>query len=181
MKAADDRPFLQPVTPDRGRELIEPGRQLQVDVEPDLGRLVDEERERVIEGREVRGHLAERLERLVPDPSGGSPVTDLVEMIGVGENERPVPEVEDIELDQVDARIDGGPKRVECVLRRQGRGAAVTDPEIRLPVTTKLDHATLRSGRRRRSPPVAMIATTTACRTTIPAASCAVSCQNASG
>ena len=44
--------------PDRRRELVEPYLQLQIDVQPDVRGLVDEERERLVEGREVRSDLA---------------------------------------------------------------------------------------------------------------------------
>ena len=62
MERRHHRPPLEPEPPQRVGELVEAGRQLQVDVEPDVGRLVDEERERLVERRQLGRDLAQLVE-----------------------------------------------------------------------------------------------------------------------
>ena len=89
--------------------------------------------------------------------------------------------IEHVELDQIDADVDCRPERLERVLGRKLRGAAMTDPQIRHSVGSELDHESVSGRRRPRNQRAATIATTTACAMTIPAANRAVSCQNVSG
>ena len=102
------------------------------------------------------------------------------------EDEGPLVEVEHVELDQVDARVDRGAESAQGVLRRERRGAAVPDTKNPALVPAQVDHAGAsveRTDRRRsrRSHHQDASATTTAWATAIPAASFAVSCQNTSG
>ena len=68
MDAADDGAGLEPVAHDRRGELVEPRPQLEIDVQSDLRCLVDEERERLVERRQLGSDLAELLERLARAP-----------------------------------------------------------------------------------------------------------------
>ena len=45
------------------RELVEPRPQLEIDVQPDPGRLFDEERQSLVEGRQLRRHRPQRLQQ----------------------------------------------------------------------------------------------------------------------
>ena len=109
-------------------------------MQPDVGRLVDEERERLVERRQLGGDLPQPLERAVAHPSRGGAVTDLVEVVRVGEDERAPAEVEHVELDQVDPCRDRSAERAQRVLRRERRGAAVPDPEHAVLRAAQLDH-----------------------------------------
>ena len=186
MHAADDRASFEPVAHDRRGELVEARPQLEVDVQPDVRSLVDEERERLVERRQLRSDLAQLLERERAHPASRGAVAHLVEVIGVREHERPARQVENVELDQVDAHLDRRAERAQRVLGSEGRRAAVTDAQ----------HGTGRACRSitMRPPSIAddgpdsggsttpaARPTTIACATTIAAASFAVSCQNASG
>ena len=53
----------------------------------------------------------------------------LVEVVGVCEHERALPEVEDIEFDQVDAYLDRCPERAQGVLGRKSRRTTMADPQ----------------------------------------------------
>ena len=63
MERGDDGPPLDTEPAQCGGELVEAGRQLEVDVEPDSRCLVREERKRVVERRQLRRHLAQLIER----------------------------------------------------------------------------------------------------------------------
>ena len=128
---------------ERGRELVEPRRELQVDVQADARRLVREERERLVERRQLGRDLAELLEGARPDGAGGDAVAHLVEVIGVRDDERPARQVEDVELDEVDAELDGGAERAQRVLGLDERRAAMADPEDASVPALELDHAAL--------------------------------------
>ncbi len=142
MVRGDDRPPLEPEPPQLGRELVEARLELQIDVEADVGRLVGEERERVVERRQLRRELAELGERPRADRARGAPVAHLVEVVGVRQHERAAREVEDVELDEVDALLDGRPEGAERVLGREVRRAAVADPQDgRAVPAAQVDHA----------------------------------------
>ena len=95
------------------------------------------------------------------------------------EHERPVRQVEHVELDEVDALRDCCAKRAERVLGPEGRRAAVTDPQ-HLPVAPlQVDHASRR--RAERSHHHESGTRTIACPTAMAAASRETSCQNRSG
>ena len=99
------------------------------------------------------------------------------------QHERPVLQVEHVELDQVDAHLDRRAKRAQRVLGRERRRTAMADPEHATLRTVQLDHVALARVVRptRRIHHAAARPTATAWPTTIAAASIAVSCQKASG
>ena len=166
---------------DRSGELVEALPQLEVDVQSDAGRLVDEERERVVERRQLGSDLAQLLERERAHPARRGTVTHLLEAVGVREHERPPLEVENVELDQVDAHLDGRPERAKGVLGSERRRAAMTDAQDAAGRAVQIDHdappalGTGRTRRIRRIHHQAARPTTMACATTIAAASFAVS------
>ena len=179
MERRDDGTALEPEAAERVGELVEARRQLEVDVEPDVRRLVDEELERLLERRQLGRDGAQLGQRPLPHGPVGCAVADLVEVVGVREHERPAREVENVELDEVDAVRDGFAKRVERVLRREMRRAAMPDPEHGAVSAPEVDHAALR--RAARSHHQATSARTTAWATVIAAASWETSSQNRSG
>ena len=118
-------------------------------------------------------------------PARGT-VAHLLEVIGVREHERPALEVENVELDQVDAHLDRRPERAKRVLGSERRRAAMTDAQHAAGRAVQVDHdaaagAGLTADGIRRTHHQAARPTTTAWATTIAAASFAVSCQNVSG
>ena len=117
------------MTLDCGSQLVEPSAQLEVDVDTDVRRLVDEERERLVEGGKLRRESTQLLEREVPHAACRRAVADLVEVIRVRDHERASRQVEHVELDQVDAVLDGGAERPQRVLRRERCRASMADPE----------------------------------------------------
>ena len=123
MNAADDSAGFEPVAHDRGCELVEAPAQLEVDVESDRRCLVDEVRERLVERRQLGRDLAQLLERTRAHPAARGTVAHLLELVRVREHERPLLEVEDVELDQVNAHLDGRAERGQGVL-----GARVAAP-----------------------------------------------------
>ena len=179
MDAADDGPRLAPVPRDGGTALVEPCAQLEIDMQADARRLLDEERERLVERRQLRSHLTECRERHAAHVPGRGTVTHLVEMIGVSEHEWATTKVEHVELDQVDPHLDRRPERADRVLGGERGGTAVPDAEHPTAGrTAELDHEALRgSGPILRSHHQAASPTTIAWTTTIAAASFAVSCQ----
>ena len=85
---------------ERVRDLVEPLRQLQVDVQADVA--PGQERERFVESRQLRRDLPQLVERAFTHSAHGGAVADLGEIVRVGEHERPADEVEHVELDRVD-------------------------------------------------------------------------------
>ena len=148
-------------------------------MEPELRRLVDEERKRLVERRQLGRDLAQLGERALAHRAGRGAVAHLVEPVGVGEHERPARKVEDVELDQVDALRDRRPERAQGVLRRERGGAAVGDAQHRAVAALEVDHPSPR--RAARCHHQASGTSTSACATAIPAASRETSCQNCSG
>ena len=58
------------------------------------------------------------------------------------EDERASPEIEHVELDEVDAEVDGGAEGAERVLGREARSAPVADPQDGVAVAApQVDHA----------------------------------------
>ena len=98
-------------------------------MEPDVGGLVGEEREGVVEGRQVRRDLAELVEREVAHASRRSAMAHLVEMIRVCNHERAPRQVEHVELDQMHPGARAARNGAERVLRAQSGRAAVTDAQ----------------------------------------------------
>ena len=111
-------------------------------MEADVGRLVREVRERLVEGGQLGRDLAQLFERARTDRPGRRPVADLVQVVGVREDERASPEIEDVELDEVDAEVDRGAEGAQRVLGRQSRSAPVADPQDGVAVVApQVDHA----------------------------------------
>ena len=179
MERGDDRPAVEPEAAEGGGELVQARRQLQVDVEPDLLRLVDEERERLLERRQLGRELAELVEGARTHGALGRAVAHLVEPVRVGQDERPARKIEDVELDEVDTVRDRLAKGAERVLRGEVRGSAMTDPEHRAVAAAEIDHAVPRPALRAHHQ--ARGARTRAWATVIAAARRETSCQNRSG
>ena len=110
-------------------QLIEAGRQLQVDVQRHVSR--GQEGERVVERRELRSELLQLGERAVAHGADSGAVADLGEVVRVSEHERTAGEVEHVELDRVDTVRKRHLERTQRVLGRERRGAAVPDPDQR--------------------------------------------------
>ena len=136
VERADNRATRDAVALERGRNLVEPRRQLQVDVDDDVA--PREVVQRVVERVRVGAELGE----------------------GVTEHEWARPRVEDVELDRVDAVLDRDLERAERVLGRKPGGAAVPDPD-QLPVCPQQPHGSGRVGRKSSSssPPRAAYST----------------------
>ena len=176
----DDRPPLEPEPPQLGRELVEARLELQIDVEADVGRLVGEERERIGQRRELRCELVELGERPRAHGARRAPVGHLVEVVGVRQDERAERQIEDVELDEVDALLDGRPEGPDRVLGLEVRRPAVADPQDgRAVLATQLDHAPLRFATP--SHHQASAPRRSACATVNPAASVDTSSQKRSG
>ena len=95
------------------------------------------------------------------------------------DDERAARQVEDVELDQVDTVVDGGPERADRVLRRDERRAPVPDPEDLAVDALERDHPALRPARRHHHQ--ASAASTTAWPTVRTAAIVETSRQSCSG
>ena len=113
------------------------------------------------------------------DGAGRGPVAHLVEVVGVRDDERAARQVEDVELDQVDTVVDGGPERADVF-----SGAMSAAP--RCPIRRTLavdalerDHPALRPARRHHHQ--ASAARTTAWPTVRTAAIVETSRQSCSG
>ena len=72
--------------------------------------------------------LPQLLQRERAHPASRGPVAHLLQVIGVRQHERPARQVENVELDHVDAHLDRRPESVQRVLGSEGCRAAVTDP-----------------------------------------------------
>ena len=116
-------------------------------MDADLGRLVGEERERLVERQQVRGKLAEIGEEHRPDRPGCPTVSHFVEIVRVHDDELPVAQREHVELDQIDADGMSRAKRRECVLRSDRRRPAVADQERSPLPSLERDHGAGRVGR----------------------------------
>src|SRR5207247_521445 len=101
-----------------------------------------EERECLVERRQVRREATNRVECLAADASARRPVTDLAQIVRVREHERAVRERQDVELEHVAAELDRELERAQRVLRCQRRCAPVADARELAGAATKLDHAT---------------------------------------
>lgn len=98
----------------------------------------------------------------------------------MGEDERPPREVENVELDEVDAVLEGRPERAQRVLRRKARRTPMSDPEDVAVAPVEVDHRATPL-RVARSHHQARTASSTAWATAMPAASRETSTQNCSG
>ena len=141
MEGAHHRSLDETVPADRlgGRVLV--AVPLQIDVQSDAGHPA-EQLQRLVERRKLGRHLAERVEGLLPHPPGSRAVADLEQVVRVREHERPVVQVEDVELDQVAAQLDAAPQGAQGVLGLERGGALVADPEraARQPASSRTPH-----------------------------------------
>src|SRR4029450_4721441 len=88
-------------------------------------------------------NLAQCREAPAPNPSTSRAVTDLVQIVRVRQHERPVVEVEDVELEHVTAEVDCELERRDGVLGGERRRAAMPDPRKGAVFAAKLDHVRL--------------------------------------
>lgn len=91
--------------------------------------VLGEKLERLFEGRQVGRNLTELREPKWPDAAGSCTVAHLAQVVGMGEHQGPVREVEDVEFDEIDTELDRPPEGCERVLRLERGRAAVPDPE----------------------------------------------------
>ena len=165
---------------ERRGDLAPVPRALDVGVQADF--LVREELEGLLESRQLGRTLTKLLEPQRPDPPGGDAVAHLEELVRVGEHERAVVEVEDVELDEVDADFDRAPKRSNGVLGPERRGAAMADPQ-HAGAASKLDQVlrmTTTAQSSVRSPPVKARQSSTTARASSAAGSAACAASRAS-
>ena len=104
---AHERPAREAVSPHGSDDVPLAARQLEIEVNARIGRLFDEEAQRVVERRRLGNHLFVR-------------VRDDELAAGTGE---------DVELDEVDTDLHRSPKRAQRVLRGQRRRAPVPDAQ----------------------------------------------------
>lgn len=126
---ADEAPVEKAVAPESTDDAVNRAALLEVDVDADPGGLVGEELQRLVERGEVWAELTQLRERLTLDRSLGSAVAHFVQVAGVRDDELAVVQREHVELDEIHADGNGGPERLERVLRREERRAAVADAE----------------------------------------------------
>ena len=92
---------------------------------PDAAELL----QRLVQRRQLRRDLAQRGEALLADPASGRTVADLQQIVRMGQHERPVVQLEDVELDQVAAELDRPGERAQRVLGLEGRSTLVADAQ----------------------------------------------------
>jgi hypothetical protein len=131
---ADDRARREPVPGERVGDLVQPRRQLQIDVEADVA--LGQERETLVERRVLRHELGRR----------------------VRDHQRSAAGVDDVELDRVDAVHEGGFERAQCVGRREQGRPAVPDADQR-PVAAQQPHGAVGRRSSSSSPPLAAYST----------------------
>ena len=100
---------------------------LQVELEPDAGQPVGAERQRLVERREIGRDASQAFEIAAAHAAARGAVAHLAQVVRVREDERPVGEVEDVELQHVAAELHRELERRERVLGRERGGAAVAD------------------------------------------------------
>ena len=88
-----------------------------------------EQLQRLVERRQLGRDLAQRGKALPADPAAGRTVADLQQVVRMGQHERPVVQLEDVELDQVAAELDRAGERAQRVLRLEGGSALVADAQ----------------------------------------------------
>ena len=114
---------------------------LQVELQAGSRQPLGAKGERLVERREVRCKSPQTIERAPPNPAAARTVADLTEVVRVREHERPVHEVENVELEHVAAELDRKLESAQRVLRRERRRAAVTDTREVAVLPPELDQA----------------------------------------
>ena len=104
---AHERPAREAVSPHGSDDVPLAARQLEIEVNARIGRLFDEEAQRVVERRRLGNHLFVRVRN---------------DELAAGTSE-------DVELDEVDTDLHRSPKRAQRVLRGQRRRAPVPDAQ----------------------------------------------------
>src|SRR6476646_9415018 len=115
------------MTTKRGRDLPAVPVALDIKMEADVGR--GEERERLVEQRHVRRCAPQLVQGQWLDPAANGAVADLEQIVGMGDHEGAVVEIEDVELDEVDAQLDGLTEGRKRVLGSDRRAPTVGDPQ----------------------------------------------------
>ncbi len=106
---------------------------LEIEMQPHLAGLVDEERQDFVERRYVRADFPETLQRPISHGAVSHAVAHLTEIVRVRYHELAVPQIENVELDEIHTCFDCRPEGWERVLGRQDSGAPMTYPQ-RTPV-----------------------------------------------
>src|SRR6266516_1681135 len=128
------------VPPNRVDELPLVPERLHVELEADVA--PGDEFERLLERRQLGRDLPQLGQRALAHAAGRRAVADLHEVVRVREDERPIGEIEDVDLDEVDAVVDRGLERAERVLGRERGRAPVADLDDR-PLASKQVHQAL--------------------------------------
>ena len=84
-----DRPSADAVARERRSNLVQPLVQLQVDMEADIAARRREEGQRLVERRQLGGEAAQALESQLVHAAADGSVRDLLEPVGVGDDQRP--------------------------------------------------------------------------------------------
>src|SRR5438093_9354562 len=100
---------------------------LEVDLQPDAREPLGTEGEGLVQRREVGREPAQALERALSHRPACSAVADLVQVVRMREHERPVLQIEDVELEHVATELDGELQGSQRVLWRQRGRTAVPD------------------------------------------------------
>ena len=127
MEAAHDAALDGAVTAERLDDGLLVAVPFQVDLEADVRGALAEEGKRLVEGRQGGRDRPKLRERHSSDASAPGAVAHLPEVVGVRKHERPVVEIEDVELDDVAAELNCPLERLERVLGSERGGAFVAD------------------------------------------------------
>jgi hypothetical protein len=140
VERADEAPLLEPKVVDRGDDSRHGAGRLEIDVDADLLGLFREECKRFVERRQVRANVPQGSQRAVAHGPACGTVTHLVEIVRVGDDKLAVIELDHVELDQVDPRLERRSKGAQRVLRRECGRTAVPDPERSSLAPNERDH-----------------------------------------
>src|SRR5437763_7444965 len=100
---------------------------LEIDLQTDSREPLGAEGEGLVQRREIGGESAQALQRASAHHAACSAVADLVQVVRMREHERPVLQIEDVELEHVATELNRELERAQRVLGRERRGTAVPD------------------------------------------------------
>src|SRR5215210_2803311 len=100
---------------------------LEVHLKPDSRKPFNAEGECLVEGRQIGRDSPEPVEGARAYAATRGAVAHFVQVVRMGEHERSVGDVEDVELEHVAAQLDRQLQRAQCVLGRKRRGASMAD------------------------------------------------------
>src|SRR5205823_2461499 len=100
---------------------------LEIDLQTDSREPLGAEGKGLVQRREVGGESAQALQRASAHHAACSAVADLVQVVRMREHERPVLQIEDVELEHVATELDGERQGSQRVLWRQRGRTAVPD------------------------------------------------------